>query len=252
LKGTYFQQPLEFNVWIDGESWYQGKTISGILKVKNHGAELKPLSDVGVKLAFAQAKKVKAKDAECFDISTKAFFDPSEAVAQGEEKELPWSFTLPEDAHITEKNASQYLLYGTSEGIWLGGQLELNILPHPFIQSFFEIFETFFRFKVKELKNKKGLIDAKMVAPQNRDYANIKSLNCQIKHSDSHLIIKYIFKLKKIDYLENEMKMKEETQKMDFDLSPKDYLMFGKDIDQTKVEAHLRKVLDNVVSIKKF
>jgi len=28
--------------------------------------------------------------------------------------------------------------------------------------------------------------------------------------------------------------------------------MFGKDIDQTKVEAHLRKVLDNVVSIKKF
>ena len=252
MKGTYFQKPLEFNVLIDGESWHQGHTISGSLKVKNHGPELKNLSDIGVQLGFAQAKKLKAKDSECFEISSKSYFDESETLNEGEEKEMSWSFTLAEDALITEKNAGQYLLYGTTQGIWQGGQLELNILPSPVIQKFFEIFELFFRFKVKEFKNKKGLVDAKMVAPQNREYANIKALNCQIKNIDSKLIIKYIFKLKKIDYLENEMKLKDETQKMDFELGPKDYLMFGKDIDQTKVENHLRSVLDNVLKIKKF
>ena len=36
MKGTFFQRPVEYNLWIDGESWRQGDTVSGELTVRNH------------------------------------------------------------------------------------------------------------------------------------------------------------------------------------------------------------------------
>ncbi len=251
MKGTYFQKPLEFNLLVEGEQWNQGDELSGILKVKNHGAEDMDLTKVGVQLGYAQAKKVKEKNTDCFDISDTSYFDEGQKLAAGSEAELNWKFNLGDDALISEKNASQYVLYGNEEGIWQGGQLQLNILPSPILQKYLEIFETFFRFKVKELKNKKGLIDAKLLPPTSRDFANIKALNIQMKYGET-LTLNYHFKLKKIDYLENEMKMKEETQKLKYDLNSKEFMMYGKEVDQSKLESHIKSVLEEVMKSKKF
>lgn len=251
MKGTYFQKPLEFNLFIEGESWGQGDLIKGQLKVKNHSPEDIDLSSFGVQLAWGEDKKLKDKSKDSFSILSEKSFD-KEVLKKEAEESLEWEFKLGEDSPITEKKASLYLLYGNEEGVWQGGQLHLKIVPHKMITDFFNVFETFFRFKVKDFKNKKGFIDAKMIPPNNKDFISVKSLNCQIKTVDKNLDLKFIFKLKKLNYAQNEMTLKDETKTIEKSLGPKEYLMYGKDMDQDKIQKLLQSVLDEVKSTNKF
>ena len=53
MKGTFFNQPLEWNIQTDRESWGQGESIKGTLRLKNHGQEPVDLAGHGVAIAFA-------------------------------------------------------------------------------------------------------------------------------------------------------------------------------------------------------
>jgi len=66
MKGTFFNKSLEFKLNVNGESWFQGDTISGTLWVKNHSNLEIKLSELSVFIAYGSTKKVQAKDKNAF------------------------------------------------------------------------------------------------------------------------------------------------------------------------------------------
>ena len=62
MKGTFFSQPLEYNLTIKGESWTQGSNIKGSLKLTIHSSEKIDLNNLGCHVCYCASKKFKAKD----------------------------------------------------------------------------------------------------------------------------------------------------------------------------------------------
>jgi sporulation-control protein spo0M len=245
MKGTFFQQPLELTLNVDGESWNQGDTISGKLIVKNHGAESLSLNDYGVRLSFGISKEIKAKSDKAFTMHGEALFDSGD-VAGGSEMELPFEFSLPKDAPISEKSKSLYLLCGKLENPFENGILELQIAPYKDITNLFQVFENLLRFKVKSLKNKKDSIEAIMVVPTTKDYSSVQQLKVIVKMDQDDLDINFNFKLKKISFEDGVVSSKDSTLKVQKVLSPKDYLIYGDAFNQDKVLSLLQEVIEEV------
>ena len=116
---------------------------------------------------------------------------------EGEEKELEWSFQLEEDCPISDKTGSYYILYGKKDEVWNSGQLQILVEPRPILDSFLEIFVNFYRFKVKEKKNKNGFIEVKLLPPNAKEFLSMDNLLCQMRIRETLLEIKYIFNVKK-------------------------------------------------------
>ena len=107
MKGTFFSKPLEWNIETDKESWTQGESINGVLRLKNHGSESVDITNAGVAIAYADIKKVHARTEGAMKFDGKALFSESELKGQ-EQKELPFSLTLPANCPVTDKKASYY------------------------------------------------------------------------------------------------------------------------------------------------
>ena len=158
MKGTFFQRPLEYKLDIEGESWEQGSTIKASLIINNHSSEEVDLSNIGAHLCLATTKKLKAKDDTAFTFletipMTQAFVKANSSV------DLNFLFSLPTDCAITENTLSLYILCGNKNKPFDGGILQLNIVPTSTITSFIEVFENFFKFKFKALKNKNAMLN---------------------------------------------------------------------------------------------
>jgi hypothetical protein len=77
MKGTFFSKPLEWNIETEKESWTQGESIKGILRVKNHSAEEIDIAGTGVGLAHADVKKVHARTEGAMKFEQKEIFHKS-------------------------------------------------------------------------------------------------------------------------------------------------------------------------------
>ena len=82
MKGTFFSKPLEWNIETDKESWTQGESINGVLRLKNHGSESVDITNAGVAIAYADIKKVHARTEGAMKFDGKA---KSQTLAGGEE-----------------------------------------------------------------------------------------------------------------------------------------------------------------------
>lgn len=236
MKGTFFQKPLEYGLEIQGESWKQGDKVSGTLSVKDHGGG--DLSKVGVSLAMVDMKKFKAKDPKGVQILTHIPNNGTES--------LDWEFQLAADSPITEKANSLYILCGDQEKPFEGGHLQLQVDPVATLSNFLEIFENFFRFKVKGLKNKKGWVEAKMASPGSRELGAVEQLLLHMKMNGEDLELKYQFKVKKLAYAETGVEAK--SVKMDFEqvLGPKQYKMFGDAPNQDGMMKAISEIIDQI------
>jgi hypothetical protein len=56
MKAVFFSRPLEWSLETTGESWPQGSSVQGTLRVKNTGTDPVELSGPKVALAFADVK----------------------------------------------------------------------------------------------------------------------------------------------------------------------------------------------------
>ena len=181
MKGTSFQNGIEFKISIEGESWVQGSLISGTIEAiaRNPGTIVPELQ---VLIADASEKKVKLKSKGAFEVIERAAFKGSPA---------SWKFTLPIDARLTDKSGNLYVLYGPVKGIAEGpettelhhlGQLKLNILPHPHLQDFLEVIKVNFRFVPKSTNaGKDNTVDAKFDSPAGKDWASLEYLLVSLK-----------------------------------------------------------------------
>jgi hypothetical protein len=246
MKGTFFKQPLEYSIDIQGESWKQGQLLKGNLTVKNHGQEEVDLSKMGVTLALTDAKKFKAKNEKAFKISSQNPFPEGTKLAPSSEQALEWEFPLDNDCPITEKSSTLQIFCGNQSNLFEAGNLELQINPIEIIMKYVEIFENFFRFKRKSLKNKSGFIDILYTCPGGKDFAQVEKLNQHLRIKDGELEIKWIFKISQLAYNGAEVVKERVEKKFDQAMAKKQYQTFGDAPNQEGILQSINEILDQV------
>src|SRR5690606_658995 len=112
------------------------------------------------------------------------------------------------------------------------------------------LFDTFFRFKVKEIKGSKSGVEYKLIPPTSRELASLEHLILELAMKDETLVMNYKFSVKKLDMRGISTKMGKEKVKDVMELSPKEYSlgrdMINQDSLLKSIEAAHTKVRANV------
>lgn len=242
MKGTFFSKPLEWNIETKGEAWEQGTKLEGLLSVKNHGSESVSLASTGVALSYAEIKKVQARNPEAFRFESTVSL-PEENIAPGETKSLNFTFPIPVNGGITDKKSSYYLSFGQQ---FSEGQLQLKVEPKSLYTKIIGLLDTFYRFKVKEIKATKKGIEYKLLPPTARDMANIDSLLLTFSMSEEILRMRYEFQVKRLDTASVTTKINKESVSLEIELSPKEYSLGRDMINQDQLLKSIESVLAEV------
>ena len=248
MRGTNFQAPLELKIEIEGEKWRQKDGLKGTLFLKNHGQDPLSLDPYGVHLSWGHTKKIKTKDEKSFENKESSLFEAGTKLLPGEERELHWSFQLDEDCPISDKTGSYYILYGKKDEAWSNGQLQILVEPKPILDSFLEIFVNFHRFKVKEKKNKKGFIEAKLIPPKAKEYLSMDNLLCQMRVKDGLFELNYLFNVRKMAYRGEGVKLEKGKIEIKEKLTSKEYYLFKDSPNQEVLRSKIEAVLEQVKS----
>lgn len=235
MKGTLFQKPFEFILTTTKENWRQQESVEGTFTIKCHSKESSSINDAKVHLALGQFKKVREKDVDAFHIISTANITSSltstPCRSTNDSVEFNWKFDLTEDAPITDKNSSLFLLYGIGDDLTTFGQLQLIISMKKDLEFLLEVFEKFHRFKVHQLKykEKEKSIEVKFTPPKSREMATINGLTCLIKQVEKDIIIKYNFDTNSLESANVALNLSVQKKKKVFEqtLSEKDYMVFG-------------------------
>ena len=240
MKGTFFNKPLEWNIETKEESWQQGSTLHGTLRVKNHGTESINLENPGVSLAYADIKKVHAKKEGILRPEVKAELS-EKSIAPGETKELSFILNLPQNCPVSDKRSTYFLCYGKNH---TENHLQLKIEPRALYGKLVGLMDTFQRFKLKEFKGSKKGVEYKLLPPTSREMANLDSLNLTIFMQGENLRLDFEFQVRKLDTSTETNKINKAAVKIERTLSPKEYSL-GRDMIN---QDHLLKVFEAVVS----
>lgn len=240
MKGTFFSKPLEWNIETTGESWQQGDTLKGVLKVKNHGAESVGLKDCGVVLAHADIKKVHSRAEGALKAESTATFKEAD-LAPGSETQIEFSFAIGPNSAITDKKASYYLGFGKN---YSESQLQVKVEPKNLYTKVVGLLDTFHRFKLKEVKAAKKGVEFKLLPPTSREMANIDSLLLTFSMQEENLVLKFDFQVKKLDTSSITTKINKESVSIEKSLLPKEYSLGRDMINQDQ----LLKTVESVIS----
>lgn len=246
MKGTVFLKPLEFNVEAVGEKWRQGETIKGSLKIKNHGNEKIEIPLLKVELLTGNYKKIKAKEKKAWDTLGGMTLAESLCLNSAEEKSFGWEFTLAEDCAVTDKNGSLYIAFFDQQDSWPVGHIELVIEPKQVIKQVLEIFENFVRFKVKEIKSAKGLVEVKLNPPASRELSNVDSLLLNLSEVNKTLTMSYLFNTRAIEMNGSSMQTQKKTREFSNTFNSRQYLIYGESLNQDFILESINSVLNEV------
>src|SRR5690606_33757834 len=121
---------------------------------------------------------------------------------------------------VSDKKASFYLSFGQNAN---ESHLQLNILPLELYSQVISLFDTFFRFKVKDIKGSKTGVEYKLTPPTSRDLASLEHLILEFSTNEKILKMTYKFSIKKLDMSGITNKMVKETIKEEVSLTPLQY-----------------------------
>ena len=241
MKGTFFSKPLEWNIETTGESWQQGDTLKGVLKVKNHGTEKVNLADAGVALAYAEIKKVHSRADGALKPEVKESF--KDELNAGESAEISFSFPISSNSPVTDKKASYYLGFGKN---FSESNLQVKVEPKALFMKVIGLMDTFQRFKLKEFKGTKKGVEFKLIPPTSRDMANIESLLLTFSMDGENLHMKYDFHVKKLDHSSVTTKINKESATFEKILTPKEYSLGRDMINQDSLLKSVESVLSDI------
>jgi len=242
MKGTFFNKQIEWNIETTGESWFQGDTLKGVLKVKNHGLESVDFTDSGVSLSLGEIKKVQARAENALKIEQTKKLENSN-LNSGATIEVPFSFQIDPNAAVTDKKLSYYLSFGRN---FNESQLQVKISPKPLFTKIVGLLDTFYRFKLKEFKTAKKGVEFKFIPPTSREMANIESLLLTFSMEGSDLSMIFNFQVKKLDTSSVTTKLNKESLFIKKELTPKEYSLGPDMINQDHILNCLEKVLSEV------
>jgi hypothetical protein len=242
MKGSFFNNSLEWQIEVEGESWQQGALLKGQLKVKNHGGQKAELTDAGIGLAHAEIKKVHARKENALKLEQKlTLTDP--CLDPGAMLEFPFEFKLDENCPVTDKKASYYLTYGRGHQ---ENHLQLKLLPRETFQKLVSLLDTFFRFKLKEYKTAKAGVEYKLLPPTSRDMANIESLSVTLCMAGENLKSEWVFQVKKLDTSGVTTKLNKESLKLVREFTPRQYSLGPGMLNQEVLLKAIEEVLGEV------
>lgn len=244
MKATYFKDNIEWQLTTTLESWVQGSEVKGEIKVKNHSNQTINLETPGLGLTYTDIKKVQAREVlkpsviEQIDLTS---------LEGGQEISHAFCLKLPENCPVTDKKSSYYLSFGQNS---IESHLQLNIVPLEVFTKIISLFETFFRFKVKEIKGVKTGVEYKLTPPTSRDMANVEHLLLEMQMKDEVLTMIFKFSVKKLDMSGVTTKMSKENVKETLTLNPREYSfgrgMINQDQLLKSIESVLGKIKSNV------
>jgi hypothetical protein len=243
MRGTFFHSPFEWQIEVTGESWNQGDSIKGSLKLKNSSQNTEKISGEIIKIGYGEIKKVQQRDFSAIKVENFFKIEEPQKINPSEERSFHFDFKLPDNCGITDSKSSFYLTCGPNGTESL---LQLNIQAHKYFSEFTKLIETFHRFKLKSLKFSKGLIEYKMIPPASKEYAQVDSLTLNLNINESIIKATFNFQLKKIDTLSVTTKIKKEAKVIELVLDPKDYLMGRDMLDQDKILKQYETVFSEV------
>lgn len=247
MRGLFFQKPLEFRLDVQGDSFRQGDTLSAALTVKSHGSEGVVLRDVSLLLAVGSSKKVKAKDADAFEVVQRGEIERGVELGPGQQLSFPVTFSLDRNAVVSDKNQSLYLLYGNSCDLHALGNLPLTCAPHAYVRAVFDTFTSVYSFIDKGESSKDGWTCAKLKAPDTRRLSLVEELSVCCRFEGTELLVNYDFKVKRFDTeSESKVNVKRGKASVSQRWPESDYLFGSGFLQQEYVERQIDEALQSV------
>mgnify|MGYP001073519007 CR=1 FL=1 len=243
MKGAFFQKPLEWQIDVVGEAWAQGDVIKGELRVKNLGDSPIDLARAGVRLSYADIKKVHSRNELAFKQEAEILFPTGTTIAPQESKTLPIQFPLPINCPVTDKKASYYITYGLTA---LESNLQVHVGPRKLFTEITKLLETFQRFKPKDIKASKGAVEFKMVPPTSREYAHVEALHLEQSLEGDQLKLEFTFKVKILDPNSVTTKVAKDERHLTKVLTPREYSLGRDMINQDGILKALEEVLGQI------
>lgn len=228
MKGSYFKSEIECHLNIDGESWRQGDLIRGKLLVTNKGEKDMSLSNCKLQFSLNDVKKMRKGETKSAKIINELQFESSKVLKKEETESISWKYPLEKNATISTKKESYFILFGETSKYPDCGILELTVLPHSIIEYYLDLWEKFHRFKIKEIKDKNGVVTVKMIPPGSKEYLTLLEMIFQLELKNNLFVIKFNYNVQKINFVSGNANVDKSTKEFIQELKEKD-IVFEKD-----------------------
>ena len=227
MRSTFFQQPLQHQIEIDGENWNQGEEIKGKLTIRNMSSETVVVNTSQVILAYGLKKSIKEGNESPWEVLEKQVMTQNISLPAGGEQSFEWIFQLATDCPITDKHGGLYLLFGGEDTLSVGGKLDVPVNLHPILQNFLQTFTTQFFFLEKYQKRKSEWTEVKLVPPESKEYPNLDFVRCLLRISQEHLEAHYLFKMRGLGRSGEKMTVTKKNRELKQKIPPENYLPPG-------------------------
>jgi len=227
MRSTFFQQPLQYQIEIDGENWDQGEEIKGELIIRNMSSETVVVNASQIILAYGLKKSIKEYNESPWEVLEKQVMTKEISLPKGGEQSYEWNFQLATDCPITDKKGCVFLLFGGEDTLSEGGRLDLPISLHPILQNFLQTFSTQFFFLEKYQKRKSEWTEVKLVPPESREYPNLDFVRCLLRISKEQLEAHYLFKMSGLGRSGEKMTVTKKNRELKQKIPPEKYLQPG-------------------------
>ena len=227
MRSTFFQQPLQHQIEIDGENWDQGGKIKGKLIISNISSETIVVNASQVILAYGLKKSIKEGNESPWEVLEKLVLSKNLYLPAGGQQSYDWIFQLATDCPITDKHGGLYLLFGGEDTLSEGGRLDLTVSLHPILQNFLQTFSTQFFFLKKYQKRKSEWTEVKLVPPESKEYPNLDFVRCLLRISKEQLEAQYLFKMSGLGRSGEKMTVTKKNRDLKQKIPPEKYLQPG-------------------------
>jgi len=227
MRSVYIQQPLEYQIDVEGESWNQGEVVKGQLRIRNMSSKTVAVKTSQIILAHGLKKAFKEGTMVPWEVLEKQVVAQDIALQAGSELTFGWNFNLSTDCPITDKQGGLYLLFGGDEALTEGGRLNLQINLHPILQNYLQTFTTQFRFLEKYQKRKSELTEVKLIPPDSREYPNMDYVLCFLRIHDEQLEAHYRFKMSGLGRTGEKMTVTKKNREIEQSIPQGKYLQPG-------------------------
>ena len=227
MRSVYFQQPLEHQIEVEGESWNQGEVVKGQLRIRNMSSKTVAVKTSQIILAHGLKKAFKEGTMIPWEVLEKQVVAQDIALQAGSELTFDWNFNLSTDCQITDKQGGLYLLFGGEEALTEGGRLNLQINLHPILQNYLQTFTTQFRFLEKYQKRKSEWTEVKLIPPDSREYPNMDYVLCFLRIHDEQLEAHYRFKMSGLGRTGEKMTVTKKNRELEQSIPQGKYLQPG-------------------------
>ena len=227
MRSVYIQQPLEYQIDVEGESWNQGEVVKGQIRIRNMSSKTVAVKTSQIILAHGLKKAFKEGTMVPWEVLGKQVAAQDIALQAGSELTFGWNFNLSTDCPITDKQGGLYLLFGGDEALTEGGRLNLQINLHPILQNYLQTFTTQFRFLEKYQKRKSELTEVKLIPPDSREYPNMDYVLCFLRIHDEQLEAHYRFKMSGLGRTGEKMTVTKKNREIEQSIPQGKYLQPG-------------------------